>query len=257
MQVDVGSGRFTFDFVYEGADGYKNELYDECVRSKVEGLYQGYNSTVRVGDGRAASSHSCWLHHYQRCVSRHLFPDTGPRVRPDGQRQNVHHGNELHHGEPGHWRHPHGDAGRVQKEGDAVRHADESINSGNLPLSIPLIRHKSVRVSLQSTASPPCADIRPIQFSDQRRGDPRHLRRALQGGVPRPPLRRHQERRHPPRAQVGRLEPLRGPRGQGARSRALRCFPSAWRQTRLDPPSAPRHHLLSPIYRHPATTIHR
>lgn len=46
-QVEVGPGRFTFDFVYEGSDGYKMALYEECVRSKVDGLYQGYNSTVR------------------------------------------------------------------------------------------------------------------------------------------------------------------------------------------------------------------
>lgn len=45
----MGSGaRFTFDMVYEGTPGYKDALYEDCVRAKVEGLFAGYNSTVRT-----------------------------------------------------------------------------------------------------------------------------------------------------------------------------------------------------------------
>lgn len=47
-QVSSGPHNFTYDYVFGGTDGEEpQQLYDKCVAPLVEGLFKGYNATVR------------------------------------------------------------------------------------------------------------------------------------------------------------------------------------------------------------------
>lgn len=46
MQVQIGTHSFTFDHVYGGTGSPTSAMFEECVASLVDGLFQGYNATV-------------------------------------------------------------------------------------------------------------------------------------------------------------------------------------------------------------------
>ncbi|XP_061355548.1 kinesin-like protein KIN-4A [Gastrolobium bilobum] len=55
-QVQIGAHSFTFDHVYGGTGSPPSAMFDECVASLVDGLFQGYNATVlaygQTGSGK-------------------------------------------------------------------------------------------------------------------------------------------------------------------------------------------------------------
>ena len=46
IQVQIGAHSFTFDHVYGSTGSPSSAMFDECVVSLVDGLFQGYNATV-------------------------------------------------------------------------------------------------------------------------------------------------------------------------------------------------------------------
>lgn len=46
IQVQIGAHSFTFDHVYGSTSSPSSVMFDECVASLVDGLFQGYNATV-------------------------------------------------------------------------------------------------------------------------------------------------------------------------------------------------------------------
>lgn len=46
IQVQIGAHSFTFDHVYGSTGSPSSAMFDECVASLVDGLFQGYNATV-------------------------------------------------------------------------------------------------------------------------------------------------------------------------------------------------------------------
>ncbi|TKY57847.1 Kinesin protein FRA1 [Spatholobus suberectus] len=55
-QVQIGAHSFTFDHVYGSTGSPSSAMFDECVASLVDGLFQGYNATVlaygQTGSGK-------------------------------------------------------------------------------------------------------------------------------------------------------------------------------------------------------------
>ncbi|CAD5189990.1 unnamed protein product [Musa acuminata subsp. malaccensis] len=55
-QVQIGTHSFTFDHVYGGTGSPTSAMFEECVASLVDGLFQGYNATVlaygQTGSGK-------------------------------------------------------------------------------------------------------------------------------------------------------------------------------------------------------------
>ncbi|KAG7024267.1 Kinesin-like protein KIN-4A, partial [Cucurbita argyrosperma subsp. argyrosperma] len=55
-QVQIGSHSFTFDHVYGSTGSPSSSMFEECVSSLVDGLFQGYNATVlaygQTGSGK-------------------------------------------------------------------------------------------------------------------------------------------------------------------------------------------------------------
>ncbi|KAH1093687.1 hypothetical protein GLYMA_14G085200v4 [Glycine max] len=56
IQVQIGAHSFTFDHVYGSTGSPSSAMFDECVASLVDGLFQGYNATVlaygQTGSGK-------------------------------------------------------------------------------------------------------------------------------------------------------------------------------------------------------------
>ena len=46
VQVQIGTHSFTFDHVYGSTGSPSSAMFDECIVSLVDGLFQGYNATV-------------------------------------------------------------------------------------------------------------------------------------------------------------------------------------------------------------------
>lgn len=46
VQVQIGTHSFTFDHVYGSTGSSSSDMFEECVASLVDGLFQGYNATV-------------------------------------------------------------------------------------------------------------------------------------------------------------------------------------------------------------------
>jgi kinesin family protein 4/21/27 len=46
VQVQIGTHSFTFDHVYGSTGSPSSAMFDECIASLVDGLFQGYNATV-------------------------------------------------------------------------------------------------------------------------------------------------------------------------------------------------------------------
>lgn len=46
VQVQIGTHSFTFDHVYGSTGSPSSVMFEECVASLVDGLFQGYNATV-------------------------------------------------------------------------------------------------------------------------------------------------------------------------------------------------------------------
>lgn len=119
LQISVGLHRFTYDNVYGsgGGDSAVN-LYPDCVQPLVDGLFKGYNATVfaygeliaaqirQVHKAAAAhwpsptSLHTHTLHPAAEATDTHsrwhdlstLHPVMVAACRPDGVRQDLHHG---------------------------------------------------------------------------------------------------------------------------------------------------------------------
>ncbi|XP_057490690.1 kinesin-like protein KIN-4A [Actinidia eriantha] len=56
LQVQIGTHSFTFDHVYGSTGSSPSSMFEECIASLVEGLFQGYNATVlaygQTGSGK-------------------------------------------------------------------------------------------------------------------------------------------------------------------------------------------------------------
>ncbi|XP_020234162.1 kinesin-like protein KIN-4A isoform X2 [Cajanus cajan] len=71
-QVQIGAHSFTFDHVYGSTGSPSSAMFDECVASLVDGLFQGYNATVlaygQTGSGKTYTMGTGFKDGYQEGI---------------------------------------------------------------------------------------------------------------------------------------------------------------------------------------------